>query len=216
MSDARDLVIPAGGLELEARLHLPDGAGPHAGVIVCHPHPQYGGEMHNSVVVAVCDALCSAGIAALRFNFRGVGRSSGAYDGGRGEVDDARAAVAYLAGLPEIDGARVGLAGYSFGALMALAAADASVTALALISPPLKGLDRSRIEAFPGALLLVAGDDDWVTPEGEFWELTRTLSRAAEAQIVGGADHSWLGYERELGALVAPFFAKQMTRSGAG
>ncbi|HWP99559.1 MAG TPA: CocE/NonD family hydrolase [Vicinamibacterales bacterium] len=128
--------IPSADLELEGRLHLPDGAGPFAGVVVCHPHPQYGGDMRNNVVMTVCAALTAGGFAALRFNFRGVGRSGGAFDGGRGEGLDAAAAVSHLAALPTIDATRMGLAGYSFGALAALAAADARLRALALIAPP--------------------------------------------------------------------------------
>ena len=96
--------------------------------------------MRNNVVAAAVSGLVERGIAAIRFNFRGVGRSGGAHTGGEGEQDDVRAVLAHTAALPDVDADRVGLAGYSFGAGMAAAvAADgvtaASIGALALIAP---------------------------------------------------------------------------------
>ena len=118
---------------LEAMIHEP--AAPACAALVLHPHPQYGGDMHNHVVEAL-SSLCARDATTLRFNFRGAGRSSGAYAGGRGEVDDARAALAELRrAAPD---APVALAGYSFGAqIAAVLAADEPVEALLLVSPPL-------------------------------------------------------------------------------
>ncbi|MEK7873888.1 MAG: alpha/beta hydrolase, partial [Chloroflexota bacterium] len=98
------VTIPCGRFNLEGSLGLPDrltGAVP--GVVVCHPHPLYGGDMNNSVVIAMCGALLDRGIATLRFNFRGAGGSGGSFDGGIGERDDARAALAFLAEREEVD-----------------------------------------------------------------------------------------------------------------
>jgi uncharacterized protein len=206
----RSVYVPSDGVDLEAVLHLPDGVPPFAGVAVCHPHPQYGGDMTSNVVTAVCRALTDRGIAALRFNFRGVGRSTGGFDGGRGEARAAAAAAAYLASLDEIDGGRVGLAGYSFGALMALAAAGERVGALALVSPPLQGLDRQRLSAFPHPVLMVTGDGDHICPASEFRALEASLPSTVEAEVVPGTDHFWWGHERDLDALVGPFFARTL------
>jgi alpha/beta superfamily hydrolase len=101
--DERRFYIEAGDVQLEAVLHLPDGVPPFAGVVVCHPHPRYGGDMNNNVVLAVTRALTDRGIAALRFNFRGVGGSAGSYDDGRGETEDAQHALDALASREEID-----------------------------------------------------------------------------------------------------------------
>jgi alpha/beta superfamily hydrolase len=202
--------IASTGLTLQAVLHLPDGPPPVAAVVVCHPHPQYGGDMDNNVVMAVCTALTGRGIAALRFNYRGVGRSDGAFDGGRGEARDTVAALEHLAALPEIDGERVALAGYSFGAAMAQAAAVEGATALALISPPLRSVNFARLDGFEGPLLLVTGDADPVSPEAPFRTLAASLPHA-EAHVVPGADHSWWGHERELGDITAAFFARYLT-----
>src|SRR5579864_865869 len=87
---------------LEALLEEPDnaasGAAPRAAALVCHPHPQHGGTMHNKVVHRIARGLRSAGAAVLRFNYRGVNLSEGSYDRGEGELDDARAALTYLRG----------------------------------------------------------------------------------------------------------------------
>ena len=93
---------------LEALLHLPDGEPPFPGVVICHPHPQFGGDMYNNVVGALVRAALGVGVAALRFNFRGVGESEGAYDDGNGEPDDVRAALDFMRSQPEIDPKRVG------------------------------------------------------------------------------------------------------------
>jgi alpha/beta superfamily hydrolase len=201
--------IHSGDLTLEARLHLPEGAGTFPGVVVCHPHPRYGGAMDNNVVMAVCSALTARGIAALRFNFRGVGRSQGSYDEGRGEAADLRAALAHLAALSEVDTARTGLAGYSFGAMMAEQVADGSVRALALIAPPMQAVGADRLKAFTGALLLTAGDSDPVAPAERLRALAAALPQA-ELHIVDGADHGWWGYEVALEAIVGPFFEQQI------
>src|SRR5438094_7859543 len=111
--------FPAAGDQapvLEGELWLPAGERGTAGVVVAHPHPLRGGSMDNNVVWAVCQGLAAAGIASLRFNFRGVDRSEGAYAEGVDEVDDILGALAFLAAQPQIDADRVGLAGYSFGA----------------------------------------------------------------------------------------------------
>ncbi len=78
----RDVAIPCGDITLEGLLHTPDGTGPFAGIVVCHPHPQYGGDMYNSVVGTLLRAALDSGFAALRFNFRAVGESQGTHAGG--------------------------------------------------------------------------------------------------------------------------------------
>ncbi|MGD9890465.1 MAG: alpha/beta hydrolase [Dehalococcoidia bacterium] len=206
----RSARISGDNVELEGVLHLPDGVPPFAGVAVCHPHPQYGGDMNNTVVAAVCRALTDRGMAALRFNFRGVGRSTGAYDGGQGEARDATAAVAFLAEQDEIESGTVGLAGYSFGAMAALAGASERVQALALVSPPLQGVSKERLSGYDGPLLMITGDSDHICPAAAFREMAASLTREVEAEVVPGADHFWMGYERDLGALVGPFFARTL------
>ena len=137
MIPEQPVTIPfAPGLSLEGALTLPDRC--PAGVVLCHPHPRYGGDMDSPVVVAAAEACAGQGLATLRFNFRGVGDSGGAWDEGRGEQDDVRAALALLRQRLQPT-ARLALAGYSFGASMSsrVAAGDQHLAGLALIAPPL-------------------------------------------------------------------------------
>lgn len=203
------LTIPSGSLELEGVLHTPTGSSPVPAVVVCHPHPQYGGDMANNVVMAVVRGAVTRGIAALRFNFRGVGRSAGAYDGGRGEQDDVRAALACAAARPEVDAGRLGLAGYSFGAVMAVLAVDERVRALALIAPPLAAADLGdRLTAFSRPLLLLAGERDQFCPADALRQLADRCR--AELVVVPSVDHFWFGQERHGEHHVGDFFARHL------
>src|ERR1051326_8510985 len=113
-----NLLIPAPHGQLEA-IYRPEHAQAERVALVLHPHPQHGGTMHNKVVFRAARALQEAGYATLRFNFRGVGESTGTFDQGRGEADDARVALDYL--LAEQPQAReVIVAGFSFGAWIGL------------------------------------------------------------------------------------------------
>jgi alpha/beta superfamily hydrolase len=112
------LFIPGPAGKLEALLEEPDDRAPLQAVLVCHPHPQYGGTMHNKVVYRIARAMRRAGTVALRFNYRGVNMSEGKYDDGVGEVEDARSALALLrARYPNLP---YTLAGFSFGSRIIL------------------------------------------------------------------------------------------------
>ena len=199
-----------GDLDLEGVLEgMPRQPGhKRPAVVVCHPHPVYGGDMHNNVVLAVCDALSEAGIAALRFNFRGVGASKGQFGDGIGEQDDVRAAVDYLAPLPAVAPGRIGLAGYSFGALVALQAAknDHRVHALAAVSPPLAMSDLSFMALDQRPKLFVAGSRDDFVPLERFSKLVTSLKEPKEQFVVVGADHFWSGHEATAAQAVVSFF----------
>ena len=197
------LTFACGDLTLEGALHLPT-ATPAPGVVVCHPHPQYGGEMENNVVMAACSALVERGYAALRFNFRGVGGSDGAFDQGQGEREDVRAALRYLAARPEVDKQRIGLAGYSFGAMVASEVASGGLRALALVSPLLSFADLRVAWGCPA--LLLAGDRDPMAPADRL----RVVAEApgVELRIIADADHSWWGFEGEVGEALGEFFAR--------
>ncbi len=111
-----EVSVPCGELLLEGVLGLPEGNGPFPAVIVCHPHPLYGGSMDNNVVNSLCEAFMTASLVSFKFNFRGVGESQGEYSGGKREAEDVSAAIDYVSGVSEVDNQRLGLAGYSAGA----------------------------------------------------------------------------------------------------
>ncbi len=207
----RRVSFRCGELKLEGEYYLPGGDGLFPAAVVCHPHPLYGGSMDNNVVRAISGALVERGIAALVFNFRGVGGSQGSFDGGRGEQDDVRSAMDWLRGQAEVDGERTGLVGYSFGAAVALAVAssDERVKALALVSLPL--MDRVQIEQAKSQLgnrgmpkLLVCGGEDFVVPTGAVGQVGEGVE-SMEVRVIPGADHFWWGNEETVAHTVADF-----------
>jgi uncharacterized protein len=198
-----------GGPTLEARLG-PVGS-PKGGFVICHPHPLYGGDMDNPVVIRAAEVTRAAGYATLRFNFRGAGGSEGTHDKGRGEQEDVSAAMTTLAThLP--GGSRVGVMGYSFGAAMAARATRPAVpeAPLGLIAPPLGMYDFDFLkgdfpQASPGRLLLVAGTADSYCPVEALHRLTALA--AAEEWIIEGADHFFFGKLYPLGEAIGAWLA---------
>jgi alpha/beta superfamily hydrolase len=202
---SKRIFFSCGDLRLEGELSLPEGKTPFPAVVICHPHPLYGGNMDNNVVTAVCSALDKESIATLRFNFRGVGNSGGKYSEGLGEQDDVKAALDFVLKLPEIDNKRTGLAGYSFGGLMALSVAieESRVKQLALISPALKEKGWTQFKEYKMPKLVLVGDvDEMVT----FRSYQHLFGDSKQYQIVAGADHFWAGYEMEISNKLARFF----------
>ena len=203
------VTFSSGDLTPEGILNLPDGEGPFAAVVVCHPHPLYGGDMNNNVVLAVCRALADEGIASLRFNFRGVGRSQGQYDHGIGEQNDALAAVSFIAS-QEAVGESLGIAGYSFGAGIALRVAqrEERIAAVAAISPGPGMLDLEPNLYDVRPILFVQGSrDTFLSPE-KFQSSVESFAPPREVRVIPGADHFWLGREKELSEMVASFFKR--------
>jgi alpha/beta superfamily hydrolase len=209
------------GLTLEAVLHLPDPSlhpspithDPLSGIVVCHPHPQYGGDMRNNVVAILCEAAVSNGIAAMRFNFRGVGGSAGAFDNGIGEQRDVAAAFAHLRSLPEVDADRVALAGYSFGAAIALRAVDRDARALIAVSTPTISGAISQINV-ECPLLLVSGDRDEYSDPDALASFAETAGAYAELIILPGVDHFWWGSDDRLATIVSAFLSGKLVTAG--
>ena len=175
---------------LEARLAVPSGA--TAGVVLCHPHPLYGGDMDNPVVVRVHEVCAAQGLATLRFNFRGVAGSSGSHAGGVGEQEDARAALDALA--QKVGTAALAIAGYSFGAWVAalVGCRDARVRGLALIAPPLGLYDFDCLEGKRVPTLVAGGTADPYCPSADFQGFTARFPWATPA-VTDGADHLFFG-----------------------
>ena len=197
------VTFPSNSLTLEGDLTLHAGAARAA--VICHPHPQYGGDMHNSVVRAVETALQQAGFTTLRFNFRGVGRSTGAYDGGAREQDDARAAVTYLQDRSSTT--PVTLAGYSFGAMVALQAGDnlAAVERLIAVAPPLAFFDLAFLAGCTKPKVFIVGDHDQYCSVSELTHQLAVVAEPKTRSILAGADHFFFGFESAIGDAVGGF-----------
>jgi alpha/beta superfamily hydrolase len=200
--------FPSDELLLEGILATPQGDGPFPAVIVCHPHPLYGGSMDNNVVNGLFEALAQASFVSFKFNFRGVGESQGEADQGMGEQTDAAAAISFLSELKEVDGNRIGLAGYSAGAGFALpvGSSDARIKALAAVSPPLDMFDFGFLKGCPKPKFLISGDKDDLISAEQFLEFCGNLAEPKECQSIKGADHFWWEHESRLAARVTAFF----------
>ncbi len=164
--------------------------------------------MWNNVVITICETLSQQLVTALRFNFRGVGKSGGTFGGGITEQEDVKAALAFASSLPDINPKRIGLAGYSFGGGVALPVAlqDERVGCLALVSPALSDSGWEQLKEYSQPKFVITGDADSVVHRGRFQQHIKEARSPAQYQTVSGADHFWLGYEQELAQKVAQFF----------
>ena len=187
---------PAGKLEALLQEHE---ARDHAlAAVVCHPHPLFGGTLHNKVVHRAAATLHALGAAVLRFNFRGAGKSEGRHDAGEGEVQDARAALAFLA--QRYPGARRWLAGFSFGAWIAsrLAALEPGVERLILIAPPVTTSSFEALESLATPKLVLQGAADEVVPPAAVREQFSRWAEPKKLVEIPGASHF---FDKQLGAL---------------
>jgi hypothetical protein len=214
MTGEQAVAFTAGALRLQAMLAVPTGA--RRAAVVCHPHPQFGGNMDNNVVISAAAALEKAGVATLRFNFRGVGDSEGQYADGVGEVEDARAAADCLRAHTGLG--TIAIVGYSFGAAMGLQAGrdDPGVDRLVAIAPPVTMFDIAFLRHCTKPVLFVAGTADPFCPEGELERNARELDLHAEIVRLPGADHFFFGYEEALGDCCVRFLRGPPTSRDGG
>jgi hypothetical protein len=198
---------PAG--PLEAILKRPTTGDAAFAALVCHPHPLHGGTMHNKVVFNVAKALGELGAAVLRFNFRGVGASAGAFAGGSGERDDVRAATDHLARLfPDLP---LCLGGFSFGIWVgsAVGCADERVTQIVAVGTPTRMFDNQDLLQCPKRKLFVQGGADQLGPAGELQALAERLPEPKRVVVVPGADHFFTGRQEDLRRAVLDYFAAE-------
>jgi len=205
-STIRSLFLDGPAGRLEALLNAGAENATHAAV-VCHPHPLFGGTLHNKVVFHTMKALNSFGFPVLRFNFRGTGLSHGEHDGGKGEVEDARTALDWLDAefhMPLI------FAGFSFGAAVGLRAASSDARVKALIGvgvpavPVAGGAEEPRVYSFDflrdcaKPKLFVSGARDQFGPRAKLEELVASVPEPKKLVVIEGADHFFEGRLREL------------------
>jgi uncharacterized protein len=194
-SEIKALMIPGPAGRLEALLNTGEPFATHA-ALVCHPHPMYGGTMHNKVVYHAMKALSGFGFPVLRFNFRGAGLSEGSHDEGRGEQGDVAAAIDFLhkeLQLPII------FAGFSFGAATGLSAAcpDQRVVGAIALGMPVSVEGRTYTYEFLRSCikpkLFISGSEDQYTPLAQLKAVYESAAPPKKLVIVEGAEHFFLG-----------------------
>ena len=178
---------------LEAMLWTVPQASPAMVALVCHPHPLFGGTMHNKVVFQAAKTLQSLGLPVLRFNFRGAGLSEGTHDKGRGEQDEVAAALDFLA--QEFPGRPVVLAGFSFGCWVGLrvGCADARVAELVGLGVPANQSDFSYLRECAKAKLFIQGGNDEHGSRENVEKLLAAMPEPKRLVFVEGADHFFKG-----------------------
>ena len=198
--------IPGPGITLEGRLSV--GAAP-GGAVITHPHPLFGGNMANNVVLTAVRALAARHMSALRFNFRGVGQSTGTYGSGIDEADDVIAALAFLKS--RTPGPHY-VVGYSFGAAVAGRALLKGLSAdgAICVAPPIAFMDPSFLPRLPGLRLIIVGDRDELCPLPSLQKLMAASQPAlretpAEVRVIEGADHFFGNGEAELFRVLRDF-----------
>ncbi len=173
------------GLLIEGLIQESSGS---RAVAVTHPHPLYGGDMHNHVVFGMVSAYEQKGYTTLRFNFRGVGKSEGRHDQGRGEQEDVKAALAYL---KELGKSSLDLAGYSFGSWVIAKglASTEQVKRVVMVSPPVSFLDFSFLRYDPRIELVITGAEDTFASPSLIKERLAVWNPRAVCRIIQGEDH---------------------------
>jgi uncharacterized protein len=194
--EVREIAGPAG--RLEVLIDDPAGA-PRAAVVFAHPLPTKGGTMHTKVVFQGAKALARIGCAVLRFNFRGVGRSAGTWDSGRGEMDDYRAAMDFMA--DRHPGLEMWAAGFSFGSYIALTvgAEDDRVCALIGIAPPVDRYEFAPVRQSIKPKFIVHGERDELISLKRVRHFYAQLAEPKELIEIDAANHLFEGYTGEVG-----------------
>jgi alpha/beta superfamily hydrolase len=201
--DSRSFFLEGAAGRLEAILWRPsDHVRPPLVALVCHPHPLFGGTMHNKVVYNTAKSLDALGLPVLRFNFRGAGHSAGEHDRGHGEKDDVRAALDFLAA--EFPNTPVLLAGFSFGAWVGLRVGceHARVSHLIGLGIPVNSTDFSFLQQCAKPKLFVHGSNDQFGAIDKVKALVGSIHGERHLVVVEGADHFFAGKLDQLDAAI--------------
>ena len=211
--DSRSFFIEKPAGRLEAILWKPTSVKrPSLAALVCHPHPLFGGTMHNKVVYQTAKTLDARGIPVLRFNFRGAGLSGGVHDRGHGEQDDVRTALDFLKA--EFPGVPLLLAGFSFGAWVGLRAGcqDSRVSHLIGLGIPVNDSDFSFLWRCNKAKLFVHGSNDEYGAIAKVKTLVASLPGDNHLVVVEGADHFFAGKLDQLDGAINTWFTDHVFR----
>jgi alpha/beta superfamily hydrolase len=196
------LFLPGSAGRLEALLEEPEDSAPTEAALVCHPHPQHGGTMHNKVVYRIARGLRGAGAVVLRFNYRGVNLSEGTYDDGEGELDDARAALDYLRG--RYPGLPFTVAGFSFGSRIALRLGCGIARRVIAVGFPAAYKDKASLDTCTTPRVFIQSTRDQFGSVEQVESIVKALPEPKQLHLIDAQDHFFAG---ALDALEAVFKA---------
>ncbi|MBV9888209.1 MAG: dienelactone hydrolase family protein [Acidobacteria bacterium] len=202
--DSQNLFLDGPDGRLEAIFWKPEGnVSPPIAAVVCHPHPLFGGTMHNKVAYQAAKSLDSLGLAVLRFNFRGTGLSAGTHDHGRGERGDVTAALDFLAN--EFPAKPLLVAGFSFGCFVCLRVGckDDRVAECIGLGTPVNNTDFSFLRECAKPKLFVHGENDEFGDVNKVKELVQSLPGEKELVVVPGVDHFFAGKLKAVDAAIS-------------
>jgi hypothetical protein len=202
--------IPSDGVQLEGLLSIQEASSFRGGVILCHPHPQYGGDMDHPVIATCAEVAFQEGLSALRFNFRGVGESQGSYGEGIAERQDVKAAGDYFYSRLKGDHLPLILVGYSFGvwAGFPIAIEDERFEGMVAVAPPLEIYDFSFLKGCKKKKLFIAGNKDLFCPLALLEKWYQELDEPKSLAVIPGSDHFFLFHTQFLIQPLREFFRK--------
>jgi len=194
-------------IKLEVEYFLPKTEGKRISVLICHPHPQFGGDMYNNVVSTIFNKLVNNNITTLRFNFRGVGKSTGSHTNGQGELSDVKACIDFL--INKLNLNSILICGYSYGAAIGCSAVNYSqkVIGFVAISFPwdFMGLEYKSNSQTSKYKLFIQGNKDDIAHYDRFLQHYKDYEDPKKYEIIDGADHFYWGYEKQVADLVYQF-----------
>ena len=202
--------VPSHDIQLEGLLSIQEASSFRGGVVLCHPHPQYGGDMNHPVVTTAAEAAFQEGFSTLRFNFRGVGGSGGSYGGGVGEREDVKVVADYLFSKMENKHYPLILLGYSFGAWAGfpIAIEEERFAGMVAVAPPLEVFDFGFLRGCKKRKLFIVGNRDFFCPLSLLEKWYEQLEEPKSLFIIPGADHFFLFHTQYLIQPLREFFKK--------
>ena len=206
------------GLNFEGVVATPDDSegktpdGKFPGVVICHPHPLFGGNMDNNVVLAVAFALVEQGFAVLRFNFRGVGNSEGEHTKGDKEFEEALGALDFMRAWQQVDRDRVGILGYSFGTgvILGSPALQKRPKVFGFVSPSIDRLKSTSLQKDKRPKFIITGNRDKLAGAEGLQAVLDSFVQPPEFHVIDGADHFWMGKESQVVGPVSQFFLENL------
>ena len=200
MKEEKVFIQSSNGIRLEGLLSISEAFSFKNGAIFCHPHPQYGGDMYNPVITSAVEVASQEGFSTIRFNFRGVGESSGTYGDGIGEREDVKAVIDYFCQKWKKSNPLLILTGYSFGIWVGfpIAIQDERIQGMVGIAPPIEVYDFGFLKKCKKKKLFIVGSQDSLCPTSLLEEWYKELEEPKSLAIISGADHFFFSHHHVL------------------